>query len=174
LEGHDKRRLAYQALSNNSTSLMCSSNLMHCIHEATPPLPVFMQHNILDNAKLSENISSLKDTRTAIHKLLPEDLENPIKENVASTSGDQGPDEGPIEDHSGTTLVSCTCDAYQELFEIVHTAFSVEQFEYLICQIWKYHLTDEQWSKLKTVLDCCRLRFTNCQWDQLSHLLRQD
>ncbi len=147
---------------------------MHCIHEATPPLPVFMQHNILDNAKLSENISSLKDTRTAIHKLLPEDLENPIKENVASTSGDQGPDEGPIEDHSGTTLVSCTCDAYQELFEIVHTAFSVEQFEYLICQIWKYHLTDEQWSKLKTVLDCCRLRFTNCQWDQLSHLLRQD
>jgi hypothetical protein len=53
-----------------------------------------MQHNILDNAKLSENISSLKDMRTAIHKLLPEDLENPIKENIISTSGDQGPDEG--------------------------------------------------------------------------------
>ena len=86
--------------------------------------------------------------RTAIHKLLPEDLEKSIKENVASTSGDQGPDEGPIGDHSGKTPVSCTCDAYQELFEIVHTAFSVEQFEYLICQIWKYHLTDEQWSKL--------------------------
>jgi hypothetical protein len=67
--------------------------------------------------------------RTAIHKLLPENLENYIKENVASTSGDQGPDEGPIEDHSGTTLVSCTCDAYQELFDIVNTAFLVEQFE---------------------------------------------
>jgi hypothetical protein len=26
----------------------------------------------------------------------------------------------------------------------------------------------------KTVLDCCRLRFTHCQWDQLSHLLQQD
>jgi hypothetical protein len=130
-----------------------------------------MQHNILDNAKLSENISSLKDMRKAIHMLLPEDLENPIKENVASTSGDQGPDEGPIEDHSGTTLVSCTCDAYQELFEIVHTAFSLEQFEYLICQIRKNHCTNEQWSKLKTVLNCCRLRFTNCQWDDFSHLL---
>jgi hypothetical protein len=57
--------------------------------------------------------------RTAIHKLLPEDLENPIKENVAFSSGDQGPNEGPIDDHSGTTLVSCTCGAYQELFEIV-------------------------------------------------------
>ncbi len=108
-----------------------------------------MKHNIFDNAKLSENISSLKDMRTAIHKLHPEDMENPIKENVAFTYGDQGPDEGPIEDHSGTTLVSCTCDAYQELFEFVHTAFSVEQFEYLICQIQKYRLTDEQWSKLK-------------------------
>jgi hypothetical protein len=157
LEGHVKRRLAYHALSNNYTSLMCSSNLTHCIHEAAPPSPVFMQHNILDNAKLSENITSLKEMRTAIHKLLPKDLENPIKENVASTSGD----EGPIEDHSGTTLVSCTCDSYQELFDIVHTAFSVEQFEYLIYQIRKYCLTDEQWSKLKTVLNCCRLRFTN-------------
>ncbi len=109
--------------------------------------------------------------RIAIHKLLPENLENPIKENVASTSGDQGPDEGPIEDHSGTTLVSCTYDAYQDLFDIVDTAFSVEQFEYPICQLQKYCLTNEQWSKLKTILDCCRLRFTDCQWDQLSHLL---
>jgi hypothetical protein len=90
------------------------------------------------------------------------------------TSGDQGPDEGLIEDHSDTTLVSCTCDAYQELFEIVHIAISVEQFEYLICQIQNYRLTDEQWSKLKTVLDCCRLRLTNCQSTQLSHLLQQD
>jgi hypothetical protein len=56
--------------------------MTHCIKEATPPSPVFMQHNILDNAKLSENITSLKDMRTAIHKLLPEDLENPIKENL--------------------------------------------------------------------------------------------
>jgi hypothetical protein len=90
LEGHDrdKQCLATRALSNNYTSLMCSSNLTHCIHEATPPSPVLMQPNILDNAKLSENVSSLKDMRTAIHKLLPENLENPIKENVASTSGD--------------------------------------------------------------------------------------
>jgi hypothetical protein len=79
-----------------------------------------------------------KKLRTAIHKLLPEDLGNPIKENVASTSSDQGIDEGPYEDHSGTILVSCTCDAYQELFDIVDTAFSVEQFEYLICQIRKF------------------------------------
>jgi hypothetical protein len=150
---------------------MCSSNLTHCIHKATPPSPVFMQHNIFYNAKLSENITSLKDMRKAIHKLLPKDLENPIKENVAFTSSDQGPNESPIEDHSGTTLVSCTCNAYQELFGIVHTVFSVEQFEYLINQIWKYHFTNEQWSKLKTELDCCRLRFTNCQWDQLSNLL---
>ncbi len=28
--------------------------------------------------------------------------------------------------------------------------------------------------KIKTKLDCCRLRFTNCQWDQLSHSLQQD
>jgi hypothetical protein len=133
-----------------------------------------MQHNILDNAKLSENITSLKDMRTAIHKLLPKDFENPIKVNVASASGDQGRNEGLIEDHSCTTLVSCTCDAYQELFVIVHTAFSVEQFEYLIYQILKYCFTNEQWSKLNTILDCCRLRFTNCQWDQLSHLIQQD
>jgi hypothetical protein len=79
LEGNDKQRLSYHALSNNYTSLMCFSNLTHCIHEATPPSPVFIQHNILVNAKLSENISSLKDMRTAIHKLLPDDLENPIK-----------------------------------------------------------------------------------------------
>ncbi len=79
-----------------------------------------------------------------------------------------------FEDHSGTTLVSCTGGAYQELFEIVHKAFSVEQFEYIIHQIRKYHYTNEQWSKLKMELDCCRLRFTNCQWDQLSHLLQQD
>ncbi len=82
LEGHNKGCLAYHALKNNYTSLMCSYNLTHRIHEATPPSPVFMQHNIFDNAKLSKNISSLKDMRTAIHKLLPEDLENPIKENV--------------------------------------------------------------------------------------------
>ncbi len=73
--------------------------------------------------------------RTAIHKLLLEDLKNPIKENVASTAGDQGPNEGPIEDHSGITLVSCTYDAYKELLDIVHTALSVEQYEYLINQI---------------------------------------
>ncbi len=47
LEGHNKQRLAYHALKNNYTSLMCSSNLTHCIHEAKPPSPVFMQHNIL-------------------------------------------------------------------------------------------------------------------------------
>jgi hypothetical protein len=145
LEGHNKQCLAYHALKNNYSSLMCSFNLTHRIHEATPSSPVFMQRNIFNNAKLSKNISSLKDMRTAIHKLLPEDLENPIKENVAFTSGDQGPNEGPIEDHFGTTLVSCTCGAYQELFEIVHNAFSVEQFEYLIHQIQKYHFTDEQW-----------------------------
>jgi hypothetical protein len=118
LEGHNKRRLAYHALKNNYTSLVCSSNLTHRIHKAKPPSHVFMQHNIFDNAKLSKNISSLKDMQTAIHKLLPEDLENPLKENVALTSGDRGPNEGPIEDHSGTTLVSCTCGAYQELFEL--------------------------------------------------------
>ncbi len=126
LEGHVKQRLAYHALKNNYTSLMCSSNLTHCIHKATPPSPVFMQHNILDNAKLSKNISSLKEMRTAIHKLLPEDLENPTKESVAFTSGDQGPNEDPSEDHSGATLVSCTCGAYQELFDIVNKAFSVD------------------------------------------------
>ncbi len=84
LEGHNKQRLAYHALSNNYTSLMCSSNLTHCIHKATPPSPVIMQHNILDNAKLSENISSLKDMRTAIHKLLPEDLETQSKKILYS------------------------------------------------------------------------------------------
>jgi hypothetical protein len=52
LEGRNKRCLAYHALSNNYTSLMCSYNLTQCIHKATPPSPVFMQHNILDNAKL--------------------------------------------------------------------------------------------------------------------------
>ncbi len=163
LEGHLQGHLAYHALSNNYTSLMCSSNSIHHIHKATPLSPVFMQHNILDDAKISENITSLKDMRTAIHKLLLEDLENPIKENVGSTSGDQGPNGGPIKDHSGTTLVSCTCDAYQELLGIVHTAFSVEQFEYLINQILKYCLTNKQWSKFITVLDCCILRFTDCQ-----------
>jgi hypothetical protein len=135
LEDHVKQCLAYHALSNNYTSLMYSSNLTPRIHEATPPSPVFMQHNILDNAKLSKTITSLKDMRTAIHKLLPKDLENPIKENITSTSGDQGPNEGPIEDHSGTTLVSCTCDVYLELLDIFHTAFSVEQFECLVYQI---------------------------------------
>jgi hypothetical protein len=58
--------------------------MTHRIHEATPPSPVFMQHNIFNNAKLSKNISSLKDMRTAIHKLLPEDLENPIKKMLHS------------------------------------------------------------------------------------------
>jgi hypothetical protein len=47
-------------------------------------------------------------------------------------------------------------------------------FEYHIHQIQKYRFTNEQWSKLKTNLDCCRLRLTDSQWDQLSHLLRQD
>jgi hypothetical protein len=42
LEGHNKQRLAYHALKNNYTSLMCSSNLTHRIHEATPPSPFFM------------------------------------------------------------------------------------------------------------------------------------
>jgi hypothetical protein len=79
LEGHIKRRLAYHALSNNYTSLMCSSNLTHCIHKATPPSPVFMQQNMLDNTTLSEHISSQKDMRTAIHKLLPEDWKTPSK-----------------------------------------------------------------------------------------------
>ncbi len=73
LEVHIKRHFAYHALSNNYTSLMCSSNLTHCIHEAIPLSPDFMQHNIFDNAKLSENITSLNDKSTAIHKLLPED-----------------------------------------------------------------------------------------------------
>jgi hypothetical protein len=46
--------------------------------QATLLSSVFIQHNILDDAKLSENITSIKDMRIAIHKLLPEDLENPI------------------------------------------------------------------------------------------------
>jgi hypothetical protein len=54
LKGHNKHCLAYHALKNNYTSLMCSSNLTHRIHEATPPSPVFMQHNIFNNGKLSK------------------------------------------------------------------------------------------------------------------------
>jgi hypothetical protein len=73
LKGHIKQHFAYQALSINYTSLMCSSNLTHCIHKVIPPSPDFIQHNIFDNAKLTENITSLKDKRTAIHKLLSKD-----------------------------------------------------------------------------------------------------
>jgi hypothetical protein len=117
LEGQDKRRLAYHALKNNYTSLMCSSNLTHHIHKATPPSPVFMQHNTFDNTKLSKSISSLKDMRTAIHKLLPEDLENPIKENVAFTSLD------PMRAQLKITLVPLLSHAH-----VVHTKSYLKLF----------------------------------------------
>ncbi len=47
LVGNNKQCLAYHALSNNYSSLMCFFNLTHCIHEAAPPSPLFMQRNIL-------------------------------------------------------------------------------------------------------------------------------
>ncbi len=87
--------------------------------------------------------------RTSIHKLLPKDLENPIKENDASTSNDQGPNEGSIEDHSGTTLVSCTCDAYQEFLKLFIQPSQWNNLNILFFQIQKYCFTGEQWSKLK-------------------------
>jgi hypothetical protein len=95
--------------------------------------------------------------RTTILKLLPRDLENPIIENDAFLSSDQAPNKDQIGGDSETILVSCTCNAYQELFDIIQTTFSVKQYEYLINQIQKYHLTDEHWSKLKTLLDSCSL-----------------
>jgi hypothetical protein len=50
--------------------------------------PIFSQHNLSSDLELRENSTTLKDMRTAIHKLLPEELENPTEEDVPSFTGD--------------------------------------------------------------------------------------
>ncbi len=58
LRGHDKRRTAYHALSNNYTSLVCSSYLGNHPDESTAPSPIFMQQNIMSTNNLDENAFS--------------------------------------------------------------------------------------------------------------------
>jgi hypothetical protein len=112
--------------------------------------------------------------RTAIHKLLPEDLENPTEEDVPYVTGDQGPNEEQFANHTGVAHLSFALDAFQELLTIIQKNFSMAEFEHCIDQIGIYHLTDKQFAIFKTELYCHRLQFTNHQWDQISNLLSQD
>jgi hypothetical protein len=61
-----------------------------------------MQHNIMHNANITENIISLPNLRSTIHKLQPKDLEYLILDSATSTFGNNGPNEDSIGDHSGT------------------------------------------------------------------------
>ncbi len=125
VEGHDKQCLAYHALTNNYTSSMCSSNPKKPTHKDTTSSPIFMQHNIMHNANITENIISLPNLRSTIHKLQPKDLEYPILDSATSTFGNNGPNEDSIGYHSGTTPHLCTCTTYQELLDIIQTTFTM-------------------------------------------------
>ncbi len=67
--------------------------------------------------------------RAAIHKLQPEDLEQPIVENPTSTIGTNGSIENPLENLAHISIQSCTSQIYQEILTIIHTPFSKEQYE---------------------------------------------
>jgi hypothetical protein len=114
---------------------MCSSNLKKHIHNGTTSSPVFMQHNIMHSANLTENTISSTNLRSAIYKLQPKDLKYPTLERATSSFGNNGPNEDLIGNYSGTTPCLCTCETYQELLDIIQTTFTVKQFEYLINQM---------------------------------------
>jgi hypothetical protein len=167
-EGHQMHRLAYRALMDNYNSLMGISNLRDSVPCNVDPAtsPIFSQHNFSSDPELRENNTTLKDMRTAIHKLLPEELENATEEeDVPSITGDQGPNEDSFASHTGVAHLSFTSDAFQELLTIIQENFSMAEFEHCIDQISIYRLTDKQCAKFKTELDCHRFRFTHHQWD---------
>jgi hypothetical protein len=109
--------------------------------------PIFSQHNLSSDPELRENSTTLKDMRTAIHKLLPEELENATEEDVPSVTGDQGPNEDSFASHTGVVHLSFTSDAFQELLTIIQENFLMAAFEHLVDQIGIYHLTDKQCAK---------------------------
>ncbi len=159
LEGHQMRQLAYRALMENYNSLMGISNLRDSVPCGVDPAtsPIFSQYSISSDPELKGNSTTLKDMRTAIHKLLPEDLENATEEDVPFVTGDQGPNEEPFASHTGVAHLSFTSDAFQELLTIIQKNFLVAEFEHCIDQIGTYRLTDKQCAIFKTELDCHKL-----------------
>ena len=130
VEGHNnKKQVAYCALRKNYSSLMCSSTLKTDIHEETVSSPIFIQHTFIHDAKEVPHTISLTEMRAAIHKLQPEDLEQPIVENPTSTIGTNGPNKNPLENLAHISIQSCTSQIYQEILTIIHTPFSKEQYE---------------------------------------------
>ena len=86
---------------------MCSSYLGNHPYENTARSPIFMQQNITTTNNLDENAFSLSKMRPEIHKLKPEDLEEPIIEKSKPHSGPNGPNENPIGDQREVSTYIC-------------------------------------------------------------------
>jgi hypothetical protein len=100
-------------------------------------------------------------------------LEYSIPESSTTTSDTNGPNEDLIGSHLGTTPHLCTWKPYKVLLGIIQTNCTMKQFEYLMKQMQMHCLTDAQWTIFKTILNCHRDGFTNCQSSKLSDLLSE-
>jgi hypothetical protein len=151
LEGHEKQPIAYHALRNNYTSLMCASYLGNHPYENIAQSLIFMQQNIISTNNLDENTFSLSKIRSEIHKLKPEDLEESIIEKSITLSRTNGLNENPIGGQRGVSTYVCTNETYKLLLGISQTTFTKKQFEYLIEKNQMCRST-KQWNNLKVIL----------------------
>jgi hypothetical protein len=87
-----------------------------------------MQQNITS----TNDTFSLSKTRSQIHKLKPEDLEETIIEKSIFHSGTNGPNETSVGDRRGISSYMCTNETYKILLGISQTSFTKKHFEYLI------------------------------------------
>ncbi len=174
LEGHEKQPIHYHGLRNNYTSLMCASYMANHPYENVARSPVFKQQNIQTTNNLDGNNFSTSKMRSEIHKLKPEDLEEPIIEKPTSHPGTNRPNEIQIVHQRRVSTLICMDETYRKLLSISQSMFTKKQFQFLIEAIQLYHFTDEQWNNLKVILNDNKDGFTDDQWKTVFHLLNEN
>jgi hypothetical protein len=86
--------------------------------------PIFKQQNTQLTYNLDDNSFSLSKTRSEIHKLKPEDLEETIIEKPTTPPRANGPNETPIGDRRGASTFICTNETNRILLGISQTMFT--------------------------------------------------
>jgi hypothetical protein len=174
LEGHEKQPIHYHASRNNYTSLMCASYMANHPCENVARSPIFKQQKIQTTNNLDDNSFSLSKTRSKIHKLQPEHLEETLIEKPIILPRTNGPNENQNGDQRGVSTLICMDETYRILLNISKVMFTKKQFMYLIETIQLYHFTDEQWNNLKAILIDNKDGFTDDQWKTVNHLLSEN
>ncbi len=98
LEGHENQPIYYLVLRNKYSSLMCASYMANHPYENAARSPICKQQNIQSTNNLDDSSFSLSKTRSEIHKLKPEDLEETIIRKPTTHPRTNGPNETPIGD----------------------------------------------------------------------------